>query len=107
MDNYKDKKDIKLMFFFEKVNHSNLITLQKKIDEYKEAKSGFLGGMFQGGKITTLSKEVQSLMGIKTVTSLNLKYDIDRVIDGLYIYQDLEDLCKKKDQLLILMRFVQ
>ena len=95
LDNYKSKIDIKLMFFFEKVNHSNLISLQKKIDEYKESKSSFLGGIFKGGKISALSEEVQSLMGIKKVSSLNLKFDIERVIDALYIYQDLEDLCKK------------
>ena len=94
--NYNSNIDIKRMFFFEKVDHSKLIKLNKLIEKFKELKSALFGGFFKGSKFDELSIEVEKLMGIKK--NLNLKHDIEKVIDANYIYKDLEELCKKKAQ---------
>ena len=43
IENYKSNIDIKRLFFFEKVDHSKLIKLDKLIEKFKELKSAFFG----------------------------------------------------------------
>ena len=94
IENYKSNIDIKRLFFFEKVDHSKLIKLDKLIEKYKKLKSALFGGFFKGAEFVELSAEVKKLMGIEK--NLNLKNDIEKVIDANYIYKNLEELCRKK-----------
>ena len=91
-----NQNNLKLLFFFEKVSSNNLVKLQKKLSDFEEEKSTFLSSFFKGGKLTAISEEVQNLMGINKVSSLNLKHDSDRVIETMNLYLDLEKYCKTK-----------
>nr|MBC8306542.1 AAA family ATPase [Pelagibacterales bacterium] len=85
--------DNKSLFFFNKVNSSNINSLDKILIQYKDDVSGIFGSFLKGGKIAALSEKIQSLMNIKKI--LNLKFDLEQILETRKAYQKLQNICDK------------
>ena len=92
LENNKANFNLKDLFYFTKVDKNKMSFLATKLNSFNELTSGLLGSLFKGGKITELSDEIKSKLGIKQ--NVNLKSDFKRINDTLQLFLKIEEEVK-------------